>query len=649
MNDDPVALLASEKHALLAAIVASSEDAIVSKTLAGIITSWNPAAERLFGYTEAEAIGQHISLIIPKDRLHEEEYIISQVSAGNRVEHFETVRRTRLGKEIDISVTISPVIDQDGHIIGASKIARDITSHRQLLNRLEESEQRSRAIVEAAPFPIGVYIGREMRIALANQSIIKVWGKGNDVIGKTYHELLPELAGTEIYRQLDQVYMTGASFHARNQRVDIIIDGDLQPFYFNYSFTPLRNAKNQIYGVMNTAAEITDLVLAKQQVERSEENLREMIMQAPVAMAILVGPDHVIEVANRLMVELWGKPEAEVMNKPVFDALPDARGQGLELKMKQVYETGETFYANEMPVSLVRHGNPDVIYQNFVYQAYHSPNGETAGIIAITIDVTEQVLARQKIEQSGAELRQIHQRLEEELEASKQLQRQKDDFIGMASHELKTPLTSLYALIQVAQAKLKDSDELFLAQAMDKAAVQLKKMSVMINGFLNVSRLEAGKIVIDKQPFELTQLVYEIIEEIRLIAPGHELVCKACQPKEIIADREKIGSVLSNLVNNAIKYSPKGKLIEIACYTENGQIIVSIKDEGMGIKPADLEHIFDRYYRVESAHTKHIAGFGIGLYLSAEIISEHGGRIWAESKSGEGSTFYFSLPLTATT
>lgn len=634
-----------ERHALLAAIVASSEDAIVSKTLAGIITSWNPAAERLFGYMEHEAIGQHISLIIPKDRLHEEEYIIGQVSSGKRVEHFETIRRTKSGDEIFISVTISPVVDREGRVIGASKIARDITSHRRLVMRLEESEQQSRAIVAAAPFPIGVYTGREMRIALANQSMMDVWGKGNEVTGKTFHELLPELEETEIFRQLDNVYTTGASFHARNQRIDLIVKGELRPFYFNYSFTPLRNAENEVYGVMNTGAEITDLVLAKQQLERSGENLRGMIIQAPVAMAILTGPDHVIEVANRLMVELWGKPEREVMNKPVFDALPDARGQGLEAVMKNVFDTGETFYANEMPVSLVRHGRPDIVYQNFVYQAYRNPEGVIVGVIAITIDVTEQVLARQKIEQSEAELQKIRKRLEEELAASQQLQRQKDDFIGMASHELKTPLTSLYALIQVAQAKSKKGSDPFFAQAMNKAAVQLKKMSVMINGFLNVSRLEAGKIDIEKTRFEITHLVTEVVDEIRLITAGHEVIIEKCAPQEIVADREKIGSVISNLVNNAIKYSPRGKRVTINCKVGSREITISVKDEGIGIKPEHLDHIFDRYYRVENAHTKHIASFGIGLYLSAEVIRQHDGNIWAESESGKGSAFYFTLPV----
>lgn len=503
---------------------------------------------------------------------------------------------------------------------------------------LQASEHRARSIVAAAPFPIGVYAGREMRIVMANRAIMDVWAKGHDVIGRTYHEILPELKESGIYEQLDHVFTTGDAFHARNQRVDLVVDGRLQPYYFNYSFTALREINGKIYGVMNTAAEITDLILTKQQVELSERNLHAVIAQAPVAMCILTGPEHIIAVANHLMVELWGKPLTQVINKPVFEALPDARGQGLEGILQNVYNTGESFYASEMPVSLIRNGVAEVVYQNFVYQAYRVAEGQIAGIIATTIDVTEQVQARH-------ELLEIKKRLEAELEISMQVQRQKDDFIGMASHELKTPITSLSAVIQVAEAKLKNSSDPFLAQAMGKATTQIRRMTAMINGFLNVSRLESGKIDIIKEPFKIEELLLEVIDETKLTTASHAIILTECSRVTVKADRDKISSVISNLISNAIKYSPKGKTITIICTDDDGILTVSVSDEGMGIKPEDIDKIFDRYYRVKTDHTRNIAGFGIGLYLSAEIVRRHEGRIWAKSEKGKGSTFYFTLPL----
>lgn len=346
---------AEEKSAKLAAIVETSDDAIVSKTLESVVTSWNAAAERMFGYTAEEMIGQTIYKIIPEDRQNEEPRILSRLNTGERVDHFETRRLTKDGRLLDVSLTISPIMDKQGKIIGLSKIARDITDKKQ-------EEQR------------------------------------------------------------------------------------------------------------------------------------------------------------------------------------------------------------------------------------------------------------------------------------------KNDFIGMVSHELKTPLTSLAAIIQVAQKKLAQSEDQFLSDAMEKANQQARRMAAMINSFLNISRLEAGKLLIEKQPFDLGQLLQEILEETRLTVTSHIFSLKECSNLTVNADRDKIVSVISNLISNAVKYSPKGRLIDISCKLHDNMTVVSVKDEGMGIKPEDLSYIFDRYYRVETNHTRHISGFGIGLYLSAEIIKRHDGEIWAESELDKGSTFYFSLP-----
>jgi two-component system sensor histidine kinase VicK len=221
----------------------------------------------------------------------------------------------------------------------------------------------------------------------------------------------------------------------------------------------------------------------------------------------------------------------------------------------------------------------------------------------------------------------------------------KNDFIGMVSHELKTPLTSLNAYVQMLQGRVQKSEDTFTTGALNKAHNQIKKMSVMINGFLNVSRLESGKIQLDKQHFDLTQLVAEMIEEATLMSASHTITLLPTHEITIYADRDKIGNVISNLLSNAVKYSPKGKLITVSCTLVNGHAQVSIQDEGMGIKPQHTDKLFNRFYRIDSKHTQHISGFGIGLYLSAEIIQHHLGKIWVESQVGVGSIFYFTIPL----
>ncbi|MCD0489094.1 GAF domain-containing protein [Pedobacter sp. MC2016-14] len=231
--------------------------------------------------------------------------------------------------------------------------------------------------------------------------------------------------------------------------------------------------------------------------------------------------------------------------------------------------------------------------------------------------------------------------------ADKMEEMRKNDFIGMVSHELKTPLTSLNGYIQLLQRVAIKGADTFAASALGKAHAQIKKMSNMINSFLNVSRLEAGKILIQKHEFQLDELLREIIDETDLTVSSHMITFLPCCQVMIYADHDKIGSVISNLLSNAVKYSPKGKQITVKCEIIEDSVVVSVKDEGMGIKPNDINRLFDRFYRVETKHTQNISGFGIGLYLSAEIVERHDGRIWVESQSGVGSTFHFSLPLKA--
>jgi signal transduction histidine kinase len=228
-----------------------------------------------------------------------------------------------------------------------------------------------------------------------------------------------------------------------------------------------------------------------------------------------------------------------------------------------------------------------------------------------------------------------------EITDQKENEMRKNDFIGVVSHELKTPLTSLKAYIQILSERSKEMGDTFQADALFKVDRQINKMSVMINSFLDVSRLESGKIHMNFTRFSIRGLIEEIISESLQVVPNHKLIFLPGLALTVEADRDKVGQVITNLISNAAKYSERGKNIIIDCEASGFDFRISVRDEGIGISAQDSEHLFERFYRVENPQTRQISGFGIGLYLSSEIVRRHKGRIWVKSTMGAGSTFFF--------
>jgi len=368
-----------------------------------------------------------------------------------------------------------------------------------------------------------------------------------------------------------------------------------------------------------------ELAASRQHLQEAFDELRQAEEHSAKLAAIVESSDDaiigkdlggIVTSWNRGAENIFGYAAAEIIGRSVLELIPEAlRHEEPDILAR--LRNGEKIDHYET-TRCTRDGQ--LIQVALTISPIRNKEGQVTGVSKIARDITEK----------------------------KRDEQRKSDFIGMVSHELKTPLTSLSAILQVAGAKLKASEDAFLAGAMSKANTQVRRMSAMINGFLNISRLESGKILIEKQPFELGKLIEEVVDESQLTVTTHQITYMPCAPVEVVADRDKLTSVLSNLIGNAVKYSPKGKTVSISCSADEDEVTVSVKDDGMGIKTPDLARIFDRYYRVETNHTQHISGFGIGLYLSAEIIQRHEGRIWAESESGVGSTFYFSLPLCST-
>jgi PAS domain S-box-containing protein len=224
-------------------------------------------------------------------------------------------------------------------------------------------------------------------------------------------------------------------------------------------------------------------------------------------------------------------------------------------------------------------------------------------------------------------------------------EQRKSDFVSMVSHELKTPLTSINAYIQLLKRKSSEEPSASSLDMLSKIESQAKKLVAMADEFLNLSKIESGNIQLRKEDFDLGTMISEIAQEMQLSTSKHTIYTQGSDAITLHADQNKIAQVLTNLVSNAIKYSPIGGTITIGCEKRTNQLKIFVRDEGMGISPADQKKLFDPFYRVNNDKYKDVGGFGIGLYLVSEILKRHDSKIEVISGQDQGSTFFFVMPM----
>lgn len=315
---------------------------------------------------------------------------------------------------------------------------------------------------------------------------------------------------------------------------------------------------------------------------------------------------------NKSAQRMFGYTAEEMIGQPVFRLIPDnllndATAMLDKLNKGEHIDTFETQWRTKANL---------LTYVSVSVSHVHDVDGNIIGLSEIVRDITEK----------------------------KQEEIRKNDFIAIVSHELKTPLTSLRSYIQVLLGIAKKDDQNgFRINALTRAEVQVKKMANMVQDFLNLARIENGKIQLNKEHFELQPMMKELVAEAQFLTSNHNITFEACEGIKVFADKEKISHVLINLLSNAIKYSPKGGNIKISCQPEEDKVRIAVSDEGVGIHPEDQKKLFDRFYRVKNEKVKTVSGFGIGLYLVSEIVKSHNSKIHLNSTEGQGSTFYFDL------
>lgn len=249
-----------------------------------------------------------------------------------------------------------------------------------------------------------------------------------------------------------------------------------------------------------------------------------------------------------------------------------------------------------------------------------------------------------RIYEQSRKLIEIQKALLDEIEFRKMAERKKDEFISIASHELKTPLTSVKGYVQLLGRSIDKGDILTVKKHLAKAQVQLEKLNELIADLLDISKIESGKLKFNKKYFVLDTLLDGVLEVIHQANPEFNIIRRGHAPNEIYADEMRIEQVIVNFLTNAIKYSPGTSEIQINISTTEDKLYLGVRDFGIGIEPELQKNVFEKFYRVEETSI-HFQGLGIGLYISAEIVNRHGGEVGVKSKLGEGSEFYFTLPL----
>lgn len=230
-----------------------------------------------------------------------------------------------------------------------------------------------------------------------------------------------------------------------------------------------------------------------------------------------------------------------------------------------------------------------------------------------------------------------------DIDDRKKSEEKKDEFMGIASHELKTPLTSIKAYMQLIQRSTRESNNTKLAEYVNRANDNIDKLSGIISDLLDVSKIQAGKLVMNMGIFNFKDLLEEVAEGMQYTSYSHEIISEKIPDIHVYADRLRIEQVMVNFISNAIKYSPDCRTITLKTETHDDMLTFSVQDCGIGISKENMKYIFDKYFRVHNS-TEEFSGVGIGLYISSEIIKRHKGKMWVESEEGQGSTFYFQIP-----
>ena len=621
VRDITARIAGEEAQARLAAIVQSSDDAIIGTDRDGLIVSWNHGAESLFGYSAAEAVGRSVTLLIPADRHAEEGRNLQRVLRGEAIPSYEAVRCRKDGSRIEVALTTSSVRNERGEVIGAAKIARDVTMRKHAEETLRERELLLRLAQRAANAGAWEFDFATERFVASDEALIL---HGIPASTPISHERA--LAAVHP----DDRPAVGAAIRSAKEdgepfKVELRIprpDGSVR-WILSQAEVQQSSHGRRLVGL---AQDISDRKQAEEQLRRNAETFDRLIKNSPFGVYIVDSRFRLMRLsagAGRLLAgiePLIGRDFAEILRI----VWPEPFASEAIGRFRHTLATGEAYHAPNMTE---RRGNVDAVESHdWQIDRISLPDGDF-GVVCHYYDATR--------------LREVEQALAV-------ADRRKDEFLATLAHELRNPIATLRNALYAA-ARSPAQETATRREALMKR--QVDHLARLVDDLMEVSRISKGKIDLRREPVTLAIVVEHAVEASRAVidAAGHRLdVYLPAEPLTLVADPVRLTQVFVNLLNNAAKYTDAGGRIELSARRQGDEAVITIRDNGIGIPPAMLASVFDLFTQVERASPRSQGGLGIGLNLTRSLVTLHGGSIAVSSEGpGTGTTFVVRLPLPA--
>ena len=491
-------------------------------------------------------------------------------------------------------------------------------------------------VFEQTPAAIAFLQGPEHRLAYFNPAYQRLFPE-RQMRGRTIAETQPEAVAQGFVALLDQVYETGETFYGNEMRLRV--EGQAAPakdFYFNFTYQAYRE-NGQIVGISVFAYDVTEQVLARQQRAAAQAQVQTVFEQAPVAIALLQGPDYVAEIVNSSMSALWGQDQAAVVGRPVFEVLPEAAAQGAREILDEVRRTGQPHALYELPAVISRERHRGEAYFNVVYQPLAAEPGQLPPVAVLATNVSQQVAARQQLALTNEELQAANQQLT-------RTNADLDNFIYAASHDLKAPITNIEGLLQALEEQLppavRQAEQVRLLLRMMEGAVE--RFQKTIGDLTDISKLQQAHAQ-PAEPVDLATLIEEIgLDLAPALPPSTRLLVDVAACPTVSFAPKNLRSILYNLLSNAVKYAAPDRpaVVQLRSRRAAGAVLLDVQDNGLGLTEDQQTRLFGMFQRLHN----HVEGSGVGLYMVKKIVDNAGGTITVRSEPGVGSTFTVRLP-----